>query len=253
MSEGANLAQAVIVLGMHRTGTSVLTRALAALGVHLGTHLMGGKEDNPKGFFEDQDVNDLTEEILEAMHCGWDSLLVPQMSQELLEHFLTRAVNLIRQHFGDFSWWGLKDPRITRLLPFWQKVLSEAGVHPVYILANRHPLSVAASLEKRNDMPRGHALGLWVLYQAAGLETLLLNGGLVVDFDFMVQEPETQLRRLSAFLGLNFEPSNSEILVFLNEFLDHSLRHWRYTHDQSDIEIGELGTICRALYLHLRD
>ncbi|MBW2646293.1 MAG: hypothetical protein JRE23_08975 [Deltaproteobacteria bacterium] len=251
MRKGIDSSKAVVVLGMHRSGTSVLTHALSVLGVYLGDQLISGRPDNPKGFFEDLDLNAFNEELLEAMHCRWDSLFIPSVPAKLEEQFRTSAAALIREHFGALALWGFKDPRVTRLLPFWQTVLFEIDVEPVYVLANRHPMSVAASLALRDAMPRGKALALWALHQAAGLEVLLHHGGLVVDYDLMLEEPHVQLRRLGVFLGQPMETSTPEVVTFASEFLEHGLRHAEHARDGSDLGDGDLGKICRAIYVHL--
>lgn len=243
--------RAVVVLGMHRSGTSVLTRALGALGVYLGENLMPGHFDNQKGFFEDREVYALNEELLEAINCRWDSLTLRNITSELSERYLARAVSLIKNQFGDHALWGLKDPRITRLLPFWQKVFSEANVHPLYVLSNRHPLSVAASLAKRNSMPRGQALALWALHQTSGLETLVQNGGLVVSYELMLRDPDIQLQRLSKFLDSPVMPLTPEIENFKKEFLDSDLCHSELAQDERDIGDNDLDGICQEIYKHL--
>jgi hypothetical protein len=66
-----------LVLGSHRSGTSVLTRSLLAVGVFLGDSLYGSRYDNPKGFFEDRTANQLDDGFLNCIARRWDSLLLP--------------------------------------------------------------------------------------------------------------------------------------------------------------------------------
>jgi len=54
----------VVIIGMHRSGTSVIARGLKVLGVTLGDNLMPPGEDNPKGYWEDLDINELNVELL---------------------------------------------------------------------------------------------------------------------------------------------------------------------------------------------
>jgi hypothetical protein len=65
---------AVLVVGMHRSGTSVLTRGLKTIGVELGDHLSSSAEDNLRGFWEDKDVLALNEKILRIIGRRWDSV-----------------------------------------------------------------------------------------------------------------------------------------------------------------------------------
>ena len=66
--------RAVVVLGMHRSGTSLATRGLECLGVELGEDLLGpSTPENPEGFFEDVALLELSERVLDVLGLGWDS------------------------------------------------------------------------------------------------------------------------------------------------------------------------------------
>jgi hypothetical protein len=240
---------------MHRSGTSALTRALAAVGVYLGDRLMPGQPDNPKGFFEDLDLTAINLNLLTDLGCHWDSLFIADwqtLNGKRRRHYLQRAAKLIRKRFGSVELWGFKDPRVTRLLSFWNQVLDMVACQPVFVMANRHPLSVAASLAKRDRMPLGQALILWVLHQSAALEILSRQGGLVVDFDLLLENPGIQLQRLRDFLAVPVLEDSKEEIEFNEQFLDGSLRHNHYQRDGSDLGSDELGCLCRRLYLHLQ-
>src|SRR5210317_53351 len=67
----------VVVLGMHRSGTSVAARALKVLGVDLGDHLIPPiKNNNDRGFWEDIDINNFNNELLDKMGSNWDRLTI---------------------------------------------------------------------------------------------------------------------------------------------------------------------------------
>ena len=133
---------------MHRSGTSAITRGLKALGVELGENLMpaaaGIKE---KGFWEDLDVYRFNNELLHYLGYEWHTLEPIQRSEyerDDVVPFKLRAVELLHEKLKNTSIFGLKDPRIARLLPFWKIVFADLGVDVGYIIAIRHPLSVAA-------------------------------------------------------------------------------------------------------------
>ena len=249
-------SKAIIVLGMHRSGTSVLTRALAAVGVYLGNQLMPGKPDNPKGFFEDLGITRLNLELLTELGCYWDSLQVPDwqsLPNERQCYYCDVAVSLIRQRFGHVDLWAFKDPRVIRLMTFWVQVLKQADFEPVFILCNRHPLSVADSLARRDQMPLGQALLLWLVHQNMGLEVILETEGLIVDYDALMEAPSLHLERLRSFLNLRLgDDEQEQKLKFERQFLDHGLRHGFHQLDGCDLDFDELGRICRKLYLYLR-
>jgi len=112
----------VVVLGMHRSGTSAITRGLQALGVQLGDRLLPAHADaNAKGFWEDVDVLALNMELLRAIGSDWDHVRpVGAAEVRLLREsgFAARAAQLLRSKMGSAARYGFKDPRVARLLGF---------------------------------------------------------------------------------------------------------------------------------------
>lgn len=221
-------SSAVIVLGMHRSGTSVLSRALIALGVDFGGSFVDVEADNPKGFFEDKDINSLNVAFLRAAGCQWYSLALSQSCPlETEADFKKQAAALIKKKFAASPLWGLKDPRITRLTGLWESVISEISARVYYVLATRNPLSVADSLAKRDEIPRAQALALWMLHQIDGLQAVIRNRGLIIDYDQMMNQPSIELKRLALFLEKNLDVEKKKI--FENDFLEQGLRHSYHT------------------------
>src|SRR6266571_2294536 len=120
----------ILVLGMHRSGTSTLTKSLQAFGVELGSNFNPATPDNPTGFWEDKDFHALNEEMLKHLHRSWDDLQLVESGAVLsnLEGFFPRALALLDDFLHEKSLAGLKDPRFSLLLPFWKKVFAEAGI-----------------------------------------------------------------------------------------------------------------------------
>ena len=152
-----------MVLGMHRSGTSAITKGLEVLGVDLGDNLIPPQEDNPKGFFEDRELIELNERILKKTGHSWydlapiDPALMtgPDLLTERLE-----AGAFIRRKLNASEAVGLKDPRLSILMPFWFDVLQDIDVETGYIIPVRNPLAVARSLLVRDGLmlERGAAL-----------------------------------------------------------------------------------------------
>src|SRR5687768_10876900 len=115
----------VLVVGMHRAGTSPLTRGLAAIGVELGDNLLPPAVDNPKGFWENRVIVDLNERLLRSLDYSWSSYGLAEIDIPALtkaNQFFFEVVQRIREHTSRYPVWGFKDPRSARLLPFWQSV-----------------------------------------------------------------------------------------------------------------------------------
>ncbi len=220
----------IAVLGMHRSGTSAITRGLQALGVSLGDDLMPPFTENEKGFFEDIGINKLNIEILNALSSDWHALSnISETSfngQDLVS-FKLRGIDLLRTKVGDQPF-GLKDPRMSRLLPFWQSVFNHLGVRHDYIIAVRHPMSVVKSLHHRNGFDDEKGYYLWLQHV---IPAIVKTGGtsrLVVDFDLLMTNPKKQLERIAKTLDLNYIPDLAIITEYIDEFLEARLRHFQF-------------------------
>ena len=143
----------IVIVGMHRSGTSSITRGLQVIGVELGNNLMPPSEDNLKGYFEDVDFNQFNIEIFNHLGHDWQSLFPISESELGLAEFRESAKQLIRQKTHHSLHFGLKDPRAARLLPFWHSVFTELDLKISYILSIRNPMSILESLRKRAGFP----------------------------------------------------------------------------------------------------
>ena len=110
----------IVVLGMHRSGTSVVTKSLELLGVGLGDNMHPAGFDNPKGFWEDRDCLEINEELLAHLGSAYDGI---EFSWEHVERdsqikkLASRAKTALEQNLKNFNGlWGFKDPRTCRLL-----------------------------------------------------------------------------------------------------------------------------------------
>jgi len=220
----------VVVLGMHRSGTSAITRALQVLDIDLGERLMlPAENNNEKGFFEDIDVNAINIELLNELGKDWHTLSLIQADELLHEKYAglrLRAAELLRSRLQNTDRFGLKDPRMCRLLPFWQKVFEHLQLDVSYVIAVRNPLSVAKSLEARNQLPHEKSHYLWLEHI---LPSVLLTRGarrVLVDYDLLLDNPQQQVARMA--LGLDSRPDPVSLAEFSRDFLDIRMRHSGY-------------------------
>lgn len=223
-------SRAVILLGMHRSGTSAIARGLATLGIYVGAKFLEAQPENPTGYWEDKGIVDINERVLTALRLRWDStdaIDAAVFDTRRLRALRRQAVRYCERAFGRQTLWGFKDPRTMRLLPFWQPVFSALCVPDAYVVAVRHPRSVAASLFVRQQMSEETAYFLWLRYSVPFLSALLAKPMVVVDYDLVMREPCAQLERIAERLQL-LSPDPAELQRFANEFLDEGLRHTSY-------------------------
>lgn len=216
----------LLVLGMHRSGTSALTRGLVALGAGLGDRLLPGDPSNPRGFFEDRDVCNYNMQFMEALGQTWTSL-APIPGERLLE--LARslggqaALQLVRSKVEGVPLPAFKDPRLCRLMPFWRPVLAAADLAPSCVLPLRHPDAVARSLERRDGILLEGGRGLWLRYTLDALDGSRGLPRIMVAYERLLAAPRREIARIGQAFGL---PVDAEALaVFARDFLDTGLCH----------------------------
>jgi hypothetical protein len=244
----------IFVLGMHRSGTSALTRGLQALGIHLGDHLLPPVSgDNEKGYYEDVDLHDLDNDLLKASGRTWDSLYPPAGQLASSEDLVSRGIDVLRSKMASNRPFALKDPRLCLLLPWWQKRCLELQLVPGYVLAVRHPLSVATSLCRpgttRGDVRMIKALWLWYLHMTCALKYSAGGIRLAVDYDALIDNPRAQLKRVcTAFEITGQEPD----AAFCDHFFESRLRHFRYSRKEC-LEHPDVHPRMARLYALLDD
>src|SRR5476651_96674 len=147
---------AIIISGMHRGGTSSVASVVHMLGATLPANLMTTMPDNPRGFFESQKIMVLNDQILAECGTSWDDWRCIDndwSGNPRFPKYLEEASNLLTGEYGDSELIVLKDPRFSKILPFWVLALENAKFRVCHIIPIRHPDEVAASLFKRNGIP----------------------------------------------------------------------------------------------------
>jgi len=232
----------IVVLGMHRSGTSAIARGIVELGAHPGNNLMPGNEENPKGYWEDINIVNLNEAILKDFNMRWHSLDNPTINrfETLLplyeKKYLKKALEIVNNNFKLSDTIMIKDPRISVLLPFWQKVFKIVGADIKYVLALRNPLETSKSLLKRNKMDIDKAIKLWSYYNFMVLKNIK-SDMLVCFFSSLLNNPTQELERIRRHIeagnfGADFEEYNSN-------FLEGSLKHYNEDIDKLVEYLGE--------------
>ena len=147
-----------IVLGMHRSGTSVVTNCLNAMGLSLSDQLVPPSSDNSDGFFEDArlvELNDKLEQELNRHHMT-PAAMVPYpddwMQLPSVQSLAREITEYVSAQLDGRSKWLIKDPRMMRLMPLYAEVFSDLGVIPVTIFVHRHPASIVRSKSNRDGL-----------------------------------------------------------------------------------------------------
>lgn len=157
----------LVILGMHRSGTSSLAGALQFTGFDLGKDIMPPADENPKGFFENMKIVSLNDKILEELFTFWsDTLFIPEdwWKSDRFKEFAGRIRTILQEEFNSDMPILIKDPRLSVLLPLYLEVFEDSGIKPVFLICVRNPIEVANSLSKRNNLSLEKSFLLWMDY-----------------------------------------------------------------------------------------
>lgn len=238
----------VFILGMHRSGTSALTRLMNIMGMQLGKDLLGAKEGNEAGHWEPMKVIDLNERVLAALGRTWSDpreMDIGWLEQREIRALIPEARLLLEAEYLQHPLWAIKDPRLSRLLPFWTAALSDAEVATSSqraILAVRHPWEVASSLCKRDGMPLSQGLLLWLQHTNEALHASHGMKRVVVAYDNLLKDWRTEIERIDRNLELGLSQSSSSSNFgdrdeMAGIFLDGRLRHENV--ESADVPVPE--------------
>lgn len=168
MDSAASHPVVLLVLGMHRSGTSAVTRLLNLLGAELGEPLLNAQGGvNDAGFWEHAGVVELNERILAMLDsCWFDHRPYPDgwWQETRFAELRDEARVLLHDNFHTATLATIKDPRLCRTLPFWRQVLDELSWPVKVLLVQRDASEVAASLTRRDGFPAATGLLLWLAY-----------------------------------------------------------------------------------------
>lgn len=231
---------AVIVGGMHRSGTSALARAISLLGYALPADLMLPQEDNPKGFWEPQGFVRLNNRILQDLGAAWDrpgpfamaGLSRADGQRRVMDivrrDWLGRATAAVAASFSGADRIVIKDPRLSLFWPLWADALEQSGYQARHVLIYRNPLEVTESLRRRNDIGIPKALRLWALYNLATLRHAATGDlAAVVSFEGLLERPAATMAMLLGPIGYGQQPMTPDQAAAIEAYVTTEDRHHR--------------------------
>ena len=193
----------LIITGMHRSGTSLVTAWLQSAGLDIGKNLLEANYSNPKGFFENTDFLDFHRNILSSIGLeprGWiiqEKIVVP-------DQYIDQAKQLIKDNTSQTKAWGWKEPRTSLFLDFWSKLLPDAKFLFIY----RAPWEVVDSLYRRGDKlfykSPELALEIWANYNQNILDFYSKNAEkcLLINLNSIIQNPSILIKKIEEKLGI---------------------------------------------------
>ena len=249
----------VVILGMHRSGTSLLSGLLGELGFEFGGSVVGSTASNPKGHWEHAGVVHTHDSFLMNVGRHWsDPRPMPDelFHSEAAAQARRRLRSIFERDFVPRSKWVLKDPRHCRLLPLWDRIWADRRSVFRFVHIVRNPFDVAASLAVRDRLSLEHSLLLW-LRHSLDAELGTRDGVRAwIAFDDLVESPAKTVAGLSRRLRISGLVSD-DMPAAIAEALDASLVHHHdertgeaQTHEWSSVSwVGETWKALRQLTL----
>ena len=221
----------VIMTGMHRSGTSYLSRALNLCGVNLGPKSdfydteLNPKFGNPRGHWENNKIVNLNEKILKTNDGTWWN--VPKSIEKLPSNFDNKINTILKSFYSENAiCYGFKDPRFCITLDSWSKNF------PNFVLTGifRHPLKVAESLKLRDGFDYDKSLNLWKVYNQNLLAFLKKFGGFLLDFDW----PKKKLLEETQLITLKLDIASVDLSNWFSDSYKSSDKSYKKSYPLSD-------------------
>ena len=225
---------ALLVLGMHRSGTSAITGSLGFSGAWVGgaTELTSPNAENPQGFWERRDVREVCDQMLHAAGADWWKIAEfdPQAIPRATLAAQRRKFKKIVSSLDEYQAWIVKEPRLCLLLP----VLQDYIHNPVCIHIYRNPLEVAQSLQRRDGFSIAAGLALWEAYNLHALDASKDLRRVLIDHQSLISNPAATLNALVEQLEeFDLDHPITPDTRRIERFIDAKLYHQKATDEET--------------------
>jgi glycosyltransferase involved in cell wall biosynthesis len=248
--------QAIVVLGMHRSGTSALAGVLCGLGAAAPKKtLMESDPCNQKGLFEALALTQAHDEFLAAAgSCwhDWRKFDLQWARSQAAAQYSAKIRTVLTEEFGDEPMIVLKDPRICRFVPYTLSLLADLDVSPVAVLPIRNPLEVALSLQRRDHFAVPKSMMLWLRHV---LDAEYFSRHLpryFLPYEGLLQNWRHHVDRIAEQTDVAWPDRSDRSGVEIDEFLTTELYHERVTWDETK-DHREVLELARHTYRILMD
>ncbi|MGV8941723.1 MAG: glycosyltransferase [Lysobacter sp.] len=238
----------LLVLGMHRSGTSALTRVINLCGADIGTRILGESVGNEVGHWEDALAVELHERLFASFGTSWsDAFGLPAdwASGEDAAEARKAIQGYIQGNRARHGLWAVKDPRLCLFSRLWVEGAANAGQSLGAILVLRHPLEVANSLMARDGIPLGRGLLLWLEYTESALQIAKDLPCVLITYNDLLNDWQACIERIRHLPGGGHLQVDDVIVRSVEEFLDCSRRHHK------ELDVAPLPHVVSETWIEL--
>jgi hypothetical protein len=256
---GQDVCRPIIVLGIHRSGTSMVSQVIHRWGAYAGDLALHGtaSEVNPQGFWEYEPMQDFLWELERSTEMSiWNPELQDAVRQRAFDpRYRDKAAKLVSQMEVPGTPWCWKEPNLCLFLPFWERLWRR----PVFVVTLRNPHDSARSFEKMVLPPallgRVRLTAYFSLFWQFFMTTVLeyLEGKpwipvLFLSYEELLRDPRGQCDRLCRFLDQEFGWSGGagERLSAMSAGIDPGL--WRNRDERSFFAVPEASETQKDLF-----
>ena len=247
----------IFVLGMHRSGTSALTRVLNLSGCRLHSDLTRSNQYNERGYWETLDVQKISDAVLVSAKSSWFDqrpVNLEALSQDQRKAFSEQIKGCLQ---GLFDQSGgepgiIKDPRISRMFPLWEAAAREFGARISTVIMVRNPLEVAESLAYRDKIGIEYSILLWLRHLLDAEKFTQSIPRSFVQFEQLLTQPGEQVEKIARELNRAWPNPWKDIESKVATFLSADLKHHQQEHEDLR-RFGTIGDIALEALQHLSD
>ena len=222
-------AKAIVIAGMHRSGTSALSRTLNLVGCEMSEVLVGGDQrGNERGHWESQRINELNNEILASAGSRWDdweAINPSWYASPLYAKYFEQARETLKLEFPTAPLYVIKDPRFCRLMDLWLKVIKSLDAQPLVVMPIRSPQDVAASLLTRDNIDPSIGRLLWLRHVLDAEAGSRHCQRVTVRFEDLLNDWQSVVVRIGEELQLSWPRISSASSLEVESFLTPDLHH----------------------------
>lgn len=241
--------QVILVLGMHRSGTSVVTRLLSLMGAGLPKTLLGQNEGNQRGHWESRLIIEHHDNVLEELESNWMDyrpLRLNRITQKRRNSYMSDMADLFKSEHSDQNLSVVKEPRICRFTALYIKALEKALIAPFCVLVIRNPLEVAASITKRDGLITQHGLLLWLSHMLITERESRNQKRHCLIFDKVLKNPTHEMQALQDALDIDFPYPVKDVVDEIEAFITPNLKRNSIETEALDLNVMTQGWVSQC-------
>jgi hypothetical protein len=227
----------VLVLGMHRSGTSLCSHILSALGVDMADEI-GADAMNARGHWERWEIVEFHDRILSLFNRDYFGhfhdfpLPVAWWADPRVAEIRRQITAFLEARMRD-GYFGFKDPRTVRLMPVWHQIFNALKLAPRIVLCLRNPAQVARSLHARNGLDPANGEYRWLVHMSDFFRYASNFDYCTVEYEEWFDNPAATIEKLQKFIDLPWQQSEADLSLVLSGIIDPTARHDDTTHREA--------------------